>query len=243
VGSNGSSPPIIGLTTYVEPARHGAWDDVSALLPVAYVDAVVRAEGYPVLLPPSPTPPAVALAPLAGLVITGGPDVDPGRYGAAPHDQTDQPRRERDAWEIALCLAALDLGLPLLAICRGLQVLNVALGGTLHQHLPDAIGSDAHRPVPGQMVVNRMHLAAGSPIAAILGTETTGNCHHHQAIDQMAPGLRAVGFATEGIIEAVEVEGQEFALGVQWHPEDDATDDRLFAALVAAAASPRRVAP
>lgn len=230
------SSPLIGLTTYVEPARHGVWDDVSALLPMTYVSAVIRSGGTPVLLPPNPSDPAPLLRVLAGLIVTGGPDVDPARYGAEPHPTTDQPRTERDAWETACVLAALEADLPLLAICRGLQILNTALGGTLYQHLPDVIGNDDHRVVPGQMSTNPFTVDPEAKLAEILGTGPDGLCHHHQAIDRLGRGLRAVAFAPDSTIEAVEVEGKRFALGVQWHPEDNPSDDRLFKALVEAAA-------
>ena len=155
--SNASDPagpplPLIGLSTYVERARYGSWDEPAALLPHSYVLSVIRAGGYPVLLPPAPATadPAALLSFLDGLVLPGGPDVDSRSYGAEPQAHTDQPREERDAWEFALCHAALDNDLPLLAICRGLQVLNVALGGSLHQHLPDVVGHDEHRATMGQ---------------------------------------------------------------------------------------------
>jgi gamma-glutamyl-gamma-aminobutyrate hydrolase PuuD len=170
-----------------------------------------------------------------GLVLIGGPDVDPAAYGAEPHDQTDRPRLERDAWEMALCRGALERDLPLLAICRGLQVLNVITGGTLLQHLPEVLGEDAHRAGPGQTKPNRVSLKGGSAIAGILGAETEGRCYHHQAVDRLGDRLGAVGFADDGTVEAVEVSGHGFALGVQWHPEDDQADDRLFVALVGAA--------
>ena len=234
MASNGSSP-LIGLTTYVEPARHGVWDDVSALLPMTYVSAVIRAGGTPVLLPPSPSEPASVLDALAGLIVTGGPDVDPARYGAEAHPTTDDPRTERDAWELGCVVAALNRDLPLLAICRGLQVLNTALGGTLHQHLPDVLGSDIHRVLPGQMSANSFRVEADSKLATILGAHPEGLCHHHQAIDRLGRSLRAVAFAPDGTVEAVEVEGQRFAIGVQWHPEDDPSDDRIVKALVEAA--------
>jgi putative glutamine amidotransferase len=161
--------------------------------------------------------------------------VGPATYGAEPHDQTDRPRPERDAWEIALCLGALQEDLPLLAICRGLQVLNVSLGGTLHQHLPDVLGHDAHRVALGQTQPNRVVLEKGSRTGALLGPEIEGRCHHHQAVDRLGDRVAAVGFAEDGTVEAVEVQGQGFALGVQWHPEDNPADDRLFVALVGAA--------
>jgi putative glutamine amidotransferase len=250
VASNASdgaetTPPLIGLSTYVDRARYGAWDEVAAILPYTYVRSVSRAGGCAVLLPPAPGGPeavrstagraATALEALDGLIVTGGPDVDPRLYGALPHDQTDSPREERDAWEMALCRGALERGLPLLAICRGLQVLNVSLDGTLHQHLPDLLGSDGHRAAPGQMTANRVTLSAGSGVASILGAEAEGSCHHHQAIDQLGRRVQAVGFAGDGTVEAIEVKGSDFAIGVQWHPEDNQDDDRLFVALVEAA--------
>jgi gamma-glutamyl-gamma-aminobutyrate hydrolase PuuD len=177
---------------------------------------------------------------LDGVVMTGGPDVDPGRYGASAHAQTDAPRRERDAWELALCEAALEMDLPLLAICRGLQVLNVALGGTLHQHLPDVVGHDSHRGTLGHMSPNSVAIEPGTAVASILGSGTEGLCHHHQALDRMGGRLRAVGFAPDGTVEAAELPGHAFAVGVQWHPEDNPADDRLFSALVGAAAHYRR---
>ena len=237
----GQSPPLIALSTYVERARFGVWDAPAALLPHSYVSAVTRAGGYPVLLPPSPSGPGNVLAALDALVLTGGPDVGPATYGAEPHDQTDPPRTERDNWEIALCHDALQRDLPLLAICRGLQVLNVAMGGTLHQHLPDVVGHDDHRAVPGRTTPNRVVLTPDSRAGAVLGPETEGRCHHHQAVDRLGDRMEAVGFADDGTVEAVEVRGQDFALGVQWHPEDDPSDDRLFVALVEAARRRRDV--
>lgn len=235
MGSSGSDAPLIGLTTYAEQCRHGVWDELSALLPMTYVAAVTRAGGTPVLLPPSPIDRVGVLGALSGLVVTGGPDVDPASYGAAPHPETDVPRPERDGWEAALCRTALERHLPLLAICRGLQVLNVAQGGTLHQHLPDVTGTDDHRLVRGRMTPNDITVEAGSTLAGIVGSRTVGSCHHHQSLERLGEGLRPVAWAADGTVEAAEVGGRAFALGVQWHPETDADDDRLFKALVEAA--------
>jgi gamma-glutamyl-gamma-aminobutyrate hydrolase PuuD len=239
--SQSGEPPQIGLTTSVERTKYGAWDEDSALVPMSYVSAVVRNGGWPVLLPPAPVEPGRVVAMLDGLVVTGGPDVDPARYGAVPHEQTGRPRRDRDAWEASLCQTALDAEVPLLAICRGLQVLNVAQGGSLHQHLPEVVGHSEHRVALGQMRSNTFTLQPGSLAASVLGAECAGLCHHHQAIDRLGDGLDPVGFAEDGTVEAVEAEGKAFALGVQWHPEDNPDDDRLFRALVQAAARYRQV--
>jgi putative glutamine amidotransferase len=227
--------PLIGLSTYVEDARHGAWDELCALLPYSYVGAVAEAGGCPVLLPPSTVGAPDVLGAVDGLVLTGGPDVDPRLYGSRPHSETDSPREGRDAWEMALCSTALERDLPLLAICRGLQLLNVSLGGTLHQHLPEVLGRDAHRETLGRMRPNHVRLVPGSAVAAVLGAETEGLCHHHQGVDRLGERVRAVGFADDGSVEAIEVVDAGFAVGVQWHPEEETRDRRLFFALVEAA--------
>jgi putative glutamine amidotransferase len=231
----GPPSPLIGLSTYVERASHGAWDENCALLPYSYVEAVARAGGCPVLLPPFRSSAADVLDAVDGLVLTGGPDVDPRLYGSTPHHKTDSPREDRDAWEMALCRRAVEQDMPLLAICRGLQLLNVSLGGTLHQHLPDVFGHETHRATLGQTSPNLVVLEPGSTVASILGPEAEGLCHHHQGVDQLGGRLRAVGFAADGSVEAVEALGSRFAVGVQWHPEEDPTDGRLFVALVEAA--------
>jgi putative glutamine amidotransferase len=234
VASNGSDAPLVGLTTYQEPARFGVWDTEAALLPRTYVDAIARSGAAPVLLPPQAgarVPPTA----LDGLVLTGGADVDPARYGQAAGAHTQAPRPDRDAGEFALLEAALAAGLPVLAVCRGMQVLNVALGGTLTQHLPDVVGHAEHSPAPAVYGTVRVTLAPGSRAAAILGAEAKVRCYHHQAVDEVAAGLVVTGRAEDGTVEAVELPGPAFVLGVQWHPETDPDDDRLFRALVDAA--------
>ncbi|WAL67049.1 gamma-glutamyl-gamma-aminobutyrate hydrolase family protein [Amycolatopsis cynarae] len=237
--SNGSEPtrrasrPVVGISTYVEQARWGVWDTGAALVPRSYVDCVVRAGGVPVLLPSVGTDTS-ALAAVDAVVIAGGADVDPARYGETPHEKTVS-RPERDAFEFALTADAVARGLPVLGVCRGLQVLNVALGGSLTQHLPEKLGHAEHQPGPGVYGHNRIMLAAGSRAAAILGTQAKGHCYHHQAVARLGTGLRAVGWAADGTIEAVELPGERFVLGVQWHPEQDVEDVRLFAALLEAA--------
>jgi gamma-glutamyl-gamma-aminobutyrate hydrolase PuuD len=233
VGSNGSRP-LIGVTAYEEHARYGVWDHEAVLLPRTYPDVLIAAGGAPVLLPPV-LESAAAVDRLDAVVLAGGPDVGPDRYGAAPHPRTGQPRPGRDAAELAVLHRALERGIPVLGVCRGAQVLNVGLGGTLVQHVPDAVGHSGHNPSPGVFGTVEVALEAGSRVAAALGPEATVRCHHHQALDRQADGLVVTGRAADGLVEAVELAGSPFVVGVQWHPEEDATDIRLMAALVAAA--------
>ncbi len=231
MGSNGSSRPLIGLTTYLETATCLVWDTEFALLHRVYVDMVVAAGGVPVLLPPVDAGAHEMVAALDGLVLTGGSDIDPARYGAAPHETT-RSRPFRDEAEVRLLHSALERDLPVLGVCRGAQLINVALGGSLTQHLPDVLDHSGHAPSPGVFGTNRVRLSAGSRVAAIIGPMAEVRCHHHQALDRVADGLTVVGRAQDGVVEAVELGGRRFALGVQWHPEQVATDLRLFAALV-----------
>lgn len=229
--------PVIGVTSYAERARWGLWDTTASLLPYAYVRALTAAGALPVLLPPVPDVTA-ALTRLDGLVLVGGSDVNPGRYGADRHPRTDDPRDFRDTAELALAAAALDAGLPLLGVCRGLQVLNVLRGGTLHQHLPDLVGHDGHSPTPGGFGTHRVRVEPGSRLAKILGgEEQTVPTNHHQGIDRLGAGLVTAARSDDDIVEAVEVEDHPFALAVQWHPEA-APDPSLFHALATAAAEP-----
>ena len=231
MASNGSDP-VIGLTSYLEPAKFGVWETEAALLHRVYVDCVVAAGGIPVLLPPVSGVHDRLVSTVDGLVLTGGADVEPARYGHEPHPAT-YTRPERDAFEFGLFEAARKAGKPVLGVCRGLQVMSVALGGTLSQHLPETAGHTDHQPAPGTFGTSTISLADGSRAAAILGPETKGRCYHHQAIDRLGTGLEPVGWAADGTIEAAELPG-EFTLGVQWHPEQDTDDVRLFEALVEA---------
>ncbi|WP_306359304.1 gamma-glutamyl-gamma-aminobutyrate hydrolase family protein [Nocardia sp. CC227C] len=227
--------PVIGLSTYSERARYGVWDHEATLLPRAYADLVERAGGIPVLLPPVGSAAAELVDRLDAVVLTGGADLDPARYSAAPHPSVRQTRPKRDEFEFTLFERARAAGLPVLAICRGLQLVNVALGGTLLQHLPDVLGHEEHCPVPGTFTRTRVRTEPGSRLAAVVGAEVPARCHHHQAIDRLAPGLMVSARAEDGVIEAVESDTDPFLVGVQWHPEADATEHRLMRALVDAA--------
>ncbi|QUQ68191.1 gamma-glutamyl-gamma-aminobutyrate hydrolase family protein [Kutzneria sp. CA-103260] len=232
MASNGSDRrPVIGITTYIERTRYGAWDLDAAVLPRTYIDTVAAAGGNPVLLPPLGF---CDVSFLDGLVIAGGADVDPARYGAQAHPETLGLRTDRDGTEFALVENALAAHLPLIGVCRGMQVLNVALGGTLTQHVPDVTGSSAHRPVVGQFGPTDVEMAEGSAINEILGGAATVSCSHHQAVDRLGDGLAVTARSVDGVVEAVELAGADFVLGVQWHPEQDA-EVRLFKALVARA--------
>jgi gamma-glutamyl-gamma-aminobutyrate hydrolase PuuD len=230
---------VIGLTTYAEPASMLVWQREFAMLHASYIAATERTGAIAVLLPPQSAGSAQAAAAevldrIDGLVLTGGADVDPRRYGQTPGERTSAPRVLRDDWEIALTTAALGRALPLLAVCRGLQVLNVALGGSLHQHLPEVTGHEGHQPGPGVFGAVDVTTAPGTRTAGLIGPGVRVSCHHHQAIARLAAGLTVSAVAGDGTIEAAEVAGQAFAVGVQWHPEEDSADARLFAALTAA---------
>jgi putative glutamine amidotransferase len=227
--------PLIGITTYREQARWGFWDVPAVLLPASYADAVLEAGGEPVLLPTASVTAGV-VARLDGLVLAGGADIDPARYGREPGPHTTSTRPDRDSSELALLQAALDRDLPLLAICRGMQLLNVALGGTLVQHLPDVTGTQPHQLGAGLYAEREVRTAPGSALDRILGTTATVDCHHHQALDRIAPGLTPSAWAEDGVVEGVEADGRRLCLGVQWHPEAGG-DVRLFEHLVVAAAS------
>ena len=230
--------PLIGISTYREQARWGAWDLPAVLLPASYADAVAEAGGEPVLLPTGAVS-TEAVRRLDGLVLAGGADVDPARYGhpAGPHTTVLRP--ERDAAELAVLQAALSRDLPLLAICRGMQLLNVELGGDLLQHLPDVPGAGIHNPGAGLFAGRQVRTAPGTQLDRLLGPSAAVDCHHHQALDRIAPGLTPSAWAEDGLVEAVEAAGRRFCLGVQWHPEAGA-DRRLFEALVSAAQVPIR---
>jgi putative glutamine amidotransferase len=236
--------PAIGITTYDDHASWRNWSARAAMLPWMYVEAVRRSGGRPVLLPPGgdEDEASATVAGLDGLIVSGGPDIDPARYGAARHPKTQPPVTVRDSWDFAATKSALALGVPLLAICRGMQVLNVCRGGTLHQHVPDLVGHRRHEGSADGFGMHHVRVSPDSALARILpedghfGVPT----HHHQAVDLLGEGLKAVAWEEDGMIEAVEAGPSEldglsgFVLGVQWHPEQG-NDPRLFTALVGAA--------
>ncbi|QCD54878.1 gamma-glutamyl-gamma-aminobutyrate hydrolase [Streptomyces hawaiiensis] len=224
--------PLIGVSTYLESgARWGVWELEAALLPVGYPRLVQRAGGLAAMLPPDdPRLAAAAVARLDGLVIAGGPDVEPVRYGAEREERTGPPAPERDAWELALIDAALAGGVPLLGICRGMQLLNVALGGTLAQHV------DGHAEVVGVFGGHAVKPVPGSLYAGVVPEETFVPTYHHQAVDRLGEGLVPSAYAADGTVEAVELPSADWVLGVQWHPEMG-EDVRVMRALVEAAAA------
>jgi putative glutamine amidotransferase len=225
---------VIGVSAYAEQARWAAWDVPASVVPQRYLDKVLAAGGVPVILP-AVADISGALPRLDGLLLVGGGDVDPVRYGALPHAKTGRVFPARDVAELALLHGALELGLPILGICRGLQLLNVALGGTLHQHVPDVVGHGGHSGGEGTFARHDVHLRAGSGLARALNRTTLDvPSLHHQAIDRLGTGLMATAWSDDGLIEAAELDGHPFTVGVQWHPEAD-EDVALFAALVAAA--------
>jgi len=223
--------PLIGISTYLEPtASWRVWQMEAALLPSGYPRLVQRAGGIAAMLPPDdPSRAAATVARLDALVVSGGPDVNPALYGAEPDPRTDSPAHERDAWETALIEAALAAGVPFLGICRGHQLLNVVLGGTLVQHM------DGHTKAPGVFGTHTVTPVPGTYYASLVPEPTSVLTYHHQAVDRLAPGLVASAHADDGTVEAVEAVGAGgWVLGVQWHPEM-ADDLRVMRALIEAA--------
>jgi putative glutamine amidotransferase len=233
--------PLVGISTYVAEAAWGAWSRPAAVLPESYYELVAAAGARPLLLPPlrtaAPGPGFGAddvIAVLDGLVLTGGGDVDPDQYGEASDPSVGGVDAVRDESERALLAAALAVDLPVLAVCRGCQILNVELGGTLVQHLPDVVGNEDHRHAPSVFGEVEVATSPDTRTAAVFGATPTVLCSHHQSIDVLGTGLVVTARAADGVIEAVELPGAAFVLGVQWHPEEGG-DQRPFAALVAAA--------
>jgi putative glutamine amidotransferase len=227
--------PVVGITTYLVPAAWGAWNMEAALVPSDYVRGVVAAGGAPLLVPPGADLDAT-LDVVDGIVFTGGSDLDPALYGEEAHPETSGIVRERDQFELALMRAALERDVPMLAICRGSQVLNVALGGRLEQHVPDRVGADTHKQVNGVFAEHDVEVLDGTRLASLLGERHDVKSHHHQGFAELGTGLRESAVAPDGTIEALEDPSRRFTLGVLWHPEAG-EDLALFEALVAEAAA------
>jgi putative glutamine amidotransferase len=226
--------PLVGITTYVTPAAFGDWEEESALVPFDYVRAVERAGGRALLVPPSDDGVEETLDALKGLIFSGGSDLDPATYGHDAHPETKGIVAARDRAELALLGAALARDMPVLAVCRGSQVLNVALGGDLVQHLPEVVGDDTHKQTPGQFADHGVNLEPETRLGELLGEHASVKSHHHQGFGRLGAGLREAARAEDGTLEAVEDPSRRFALGVLWHPEAG-EDLRLFEALVSEA--------
>lgn len=224
--------PVVGITTYVTPAAWGYWELEAALIPADYVHAVERAGGRPMLIPPSSEGIDETLDAVDAIIFSGGSDLDPETYGEQPHPETFGVHPERDAAELALLTRALERDMPVLGICRGIQVLNVARGGDLNQHVPDLVGNDRHKHnPPGIFSDHDVKIEAGTKLASLFGDETDVKSHHHQGIRRLGEGLVESAHADDGTIEAIEDPTKRFALGVLWHPEAG-EDLKLFEALV-----------
>jgi putative glutamine amidotransferase len=227
-----ASRPLIGITAYAEPSvRWGVWDVPGAVIPLAYVHAIESAGGRPLLVPPSEDGIEETLAALDGLLFSGGSDLDPALYGQEAHPETNGVRPDRDRGELALLTAALERDLPVLAVCRGSEVLNVARGGDLVQHLPDVVGHERHKHTPGVFADHEVDVGPGTRLASLLGDRAPVKSHHHQGIGRLGEGLVGSAWAEDGTVEALEDPGKRFAIGVLWHPEEG-EDAALFQALV-----------
>src|SRR5436190_23364799 len=230
-GCSSVARPVIGITTYVTPARWSYWDTEAALIPVDYVYAVERAGGRALLVPPSEDGVEETLEALDGLLFSGGSDLDPSLYDQQPHEETFGIHEDRDRAELALLEAALERDMPVLAICRGSQVLNVARGGDLVQHLPEVVGDEKHKHTPGTFADHEVEVESGTKLGSLLGGRAAVKSHHHQGFGRLGEGLVESARAEDGTLEAVEDPGKRFALGVLWHPEAG-EDAKLFEALV-----------
>jgi putative glutamine amidotransferase len=223
--------PLIGITSYAEEIRWGVWTEEAVLVPLSYVRAVDHAGGRALVVPPSEEGLEETLSALDGLILSGGADLDPALYGVEAHPETDLPRPARDQAELRLLEAALERDMPVLAVCRGSQLLNVARGGDLVQHLPDQLGHEHHRHEPGQFSDHSVRLDPTSRVGRLLGEHAPVKSHHHQGYGRLGQGLQEAAWADDGTVEALEDPERRFAVGVLWHPEEG-EDFELFRALV-----------
>ena len=223
--------PVVGITTYLTRATFGSWEEETALVPADYVRAIERAGGRALLVPPSEDAIEETLDALDGVIFSGGADLDPELYGQEPHPETKGVQGERDRGELALLQAALARDMPVLAVCRGSQVLNVALGGDLVQHLPEVVGDEKHKHTPGEYADHDVDVDPDTRLGSLIGDRAPVKSHHHQGFGRLGEGLRESARAEDGTLEALEDPSRRFALGVLWHPEAG-EDMRLFEALV-----------
>ena len=225
--------PVIGITAYAEPSvRWGVWDVPAAVIPLAYVQQVEAAGGRALIVPPNEEAIGETLDALDGVLFSGGSDIAPSEYGQDAHPETNGTRPERDRSELRLLRAALERDMPVLAVCRGSQVLNVARGGDLVQHLPEVVGDEKHKHTPGVFADHEVDVKEGTRLASLLGERAPVKSHHHQGFGRVGEGLIEAAWAAEdGSLEAVEDPGKRFAVGVLWHPEEG-EDAALFRALV-----------
>ncbi|MFK3677626.1 gamma-glutamyl-gamma-aminobutyrate hydrolase family protein [Microbacterium sp. NPDC090218] len=236
--SSGSDPaPLIGVSTYLERAQQGVWDVRAAFLPEQYLTGVTASGGIALLLPPQdPDAADAAIAGMDGLILSGGADVAPELYGEERHPLTDPARVDRDAWELALFRAAERRRIPVLAICRGLQLVNVARGGTLQQHLPESLGTERYRLGGGVFAENDIEISGDTALAGVLGAgDVRVHSYHHQGIDRLGEGLIAAARSDDGLVQAFVDTSAGHVVGIQWHPEENAEDRRLFEDLVSQA--------
>jgi putative glutamine amidotransferase len=223
--------PIVGITSYAEDARWGVWDAPAALIPLAYVRAIEAAGGRALLVPPVAEDIEDTLDVLDGLLLSGGADLDPASYGAEAHPETSNVRPDRDHAELALLEGALARDMPVLAVCRGSQVLNVALGGDLVQHLPEVVGHDGHKHTPGVFSDHGVEILPDTRLHDVVGGHAPVKSHHHQGYGRLGEGLKEAARADDGTVEAIEDPARRFTLGVLWHPEEG-KDAALFRTLV-----------
>jgi putative glutamine amidotransferase len=227
-----SRRPLIGITSYEPEEVHaGVWFFSAALIPSTYVSAIAQAGGRPVVLPPLDEGVEETLDALDGLLFSGGEDLDPDHYGAERHAETKGVHEARDRAELILLGAALERDMPVLAVCRGSQIMNVALGGDLVQHVPELVGHEEHRHTPGTFADHDVRVDPASRLGRVLGDHAPVKSHHHQGFGRLGEGLREAAWADDGLVEGLEDPNRRFALGVLWHPEEG-DDDALFTALV-----------